>query len=663
MSGVVRGLLCTMERMRTISVILALSSVSGLAQAQAPQISLIALNQQTSEINIEDVSDPDKLRLEWCATVSSDANYRFQIVYDAAKTVPETPDEGVLVEVDEDPDELVNVTEDVLTAGCGGTGQGFTYILDITRAQILADTENGGTLVRDRATRSLAVYVYNSADRFSDGQWATAEWSFSYDTQPPPAPTITEVVAGERRAEIRWDAPASTGDVDGYRVYSCSDVVEVSEVANSSVATSTPGAESTTLGCRNDAWVVAEENVGREQRSISVTNLPDLAQVAFAVRSIDSFQNLSALSNVQAATTINVTDFFEYYNRDGVSEDGGFCFLATAAYGSYAHPAVRLLRMFRDFVLLRLPGGDRVVGAYYLWSPAIAKKVSTSVELRALVRALLWPVIFCLLVGFVGIPMVVFFRFLRALRTKRAKQGAAAILLVASWIFSSSADAAPRPPADSGIGFGLELRGGPYLPALGNASQENDAFTTIFGDSPNPLYGVAAELQLYRGIGTAGVGGFLGFMQFVGRARAPGTDTATTDTTVFNILPLNLVAFYRFDWLIDHTWIPLVPYVRGGFAYHLWWATTGNGDTAETTQPDGSVIKGRGGKRGLTGTVGISLYLNALDAAAGRAMHQNSGIRATYIFVELQTSQVDDFGGAGFDLSETNWNAGLFFEF
>ena len=63
----------------------------------------------------------------------------------------------------------------------------------------------------------------------------------------------------------------------------------------------------------------------------------------------------------------------------------GACFIATAACGADA-PEVRVLREFRDRVLLRSDLGERLVETYYRWSPALARRIQTRPGLRAAVR-------------------------------------------------------------------------------------------------------------------------------------------------------------------------------------------------------------------------------------------------------------------------------------
>ena len=72
---------------------------------------------------------------------------------------------------------------------------------------------------------------------------------------------------------------------------------------------------------------------------------------------------------------------------------GGSCFIATAAYGSYLHPYVRVLRIFRDTVLLARAPGRYFVQWYYRVSPPIADVIARHASLKAGVRVALLPFI------------------------------------------------------------------------------------------------------------------------------------------------------------------------------------------------------------------------------------------------------------------------------
>lgn len=68
---------------------------------------------------------------------------------------------------------------------------------------------------------------------------------------------------------------------------------------------------------------------------------------------------------------------------------GGFCFVATAAYGTETAAELDTLRDFRDDVLLRNALGSRLVEAYYRISPPIADFIARNDFLRAIIREML----------------------------------------------------------------------------------------------------------------------------------------------------------------------------------------------------------------------------------------------------------------------------------
>lgn len=72
---------------------------------------------------------------------------------------------------------------------------------------------------------------------------------------------------------------------------------------------------------------------------------------------------------------------------------GGGCFVATAAYGSYLHPKVALLRQFRDRHLLTNAPGRLFVSLYYRLSPPVADVIAENEWMRTGARSLLVPVV------------------------------------------------------------------------------------------------------------------------------------------------------------------------------------------------------------------------------------------------------------------------------
>jgi uncharacterized protein YkwD len=75
----------------------------------------------------------------------------------------------------------------------------------------------------------------------------------------------------------------------------------------------------------------------------------------------------------------------------GGSGSGGACFVATAAYGSHWHPDVRVLRRFRDKVLVGHGAGRAFVRAYGILGPRLARVVSHDRVSGRVARAVIAP--------------------------------------------------------------------------------------------------------------------------------------------------------------------------------------------------------------------------------------------------------------------------------
>jgi alpha-tubulin suppressor-like RCC1 family protein len=73
---------------------------------------------------------------------------------------------------------------------------------------------------------------------------------------------------------------------------------------------------------------------------------------------------------------------------------GNRCFIATAAYGSFIHPDVRVLSDFRDRYLQTNRAGRYFVAFYYRHSPPVARFIGHNRVTRTVVRWMLAPIIY-----------------------------------------------------------------------------------------------------------------------------------------------------------------------------------------------------------------------------------------------------------------------------
>ncbi|MFO0724511.1 MAG: MXAN_2562 family outer membrane beta-barrel protein [Myxococcota bacterium] len=598
-------------------------------------------------INIDTFNADENITLTWSARVGLTEAYDFELTWDndVLSATPNPPAIPVVLDL---------VSTDLQH---GTVASGATYSFTVRPDQVVPQASwPGQPNAADNAERRLVISVYARSHKTDANRVAAAAytWIFKYDTRGPSAPEITAIVPGEKRLLVEWvDTTTTTAnDINGYEVLWI------------------PAVTATTSSNPDVSEYQKSATVGLTQTSFGLSDgLVNGVDALVAVRGIDNYGNKGPLSQARIGRPEEVSDFFELYKGQNGAEKGGFCFIATAAYGSYDAPIVRVFRAFRDGVLTPSPIGAALVWLYYRWSPPHAAIIAEQPALAGLAKSALIPVALAVVALF-ALTVFAAAMLLRA-AWRRSSKAAPALVVLAVLAGVSAPAHAERPKPTGAFGLGFEVKGGPYIPdmAKDDASGAGDAaFRQVFGKnggsvSPNPLFSVGLDLQLFRKVGTAGVGFGFGFMQFVGRGYFKTSGTRSLDTSVLNLAPLELTLFYRFDWLSDKTGIPLVPYARGGLVYDLWWVTNGTGDIARVTGATAADdVIARGGKFGATGKVGVAILLNFLEPEAARNLNETTGIRGTYVFGELSVSSVNGFGGSGFDFSDRTWSVGVYLE-
>jgi hypothetical protein len=121
------------------------------------------------------------------------------------------------------------------------------------------------------------------------------------------------------------------------------------------------------------------------------------AKVSLVAEAVSGYQftnwseDVGTIADVSAAST-TITMDSSYSIRANFS-GGGWCFIATAAYGTPMAEEIQILRQFRDEYLLTNAVGRALVGVYYRVSPPIAEFITEHPSLKPIVRAGLLPAV------------------------------------------------------------------------------------------------------------------------------------------------------------------------------------------------------------------------------------------------------------------------------
>lgn len=213
-------------------------------------------------------------------------------------------------------------------------------------------------------------YAIGPTDGGSSNANSVYGWhKFKVDTKIPSAPTVT-TQEGDGTVIVKY----TTADSDVFKatVYYQKD----------------DGASD--ADCRN--WSnpsSASYNGNKTSGEVEIKGLENGVKYQYCVVVVDDLGNTSEPTPVATFGAVDECDFWECAPEE--LGNGGFCFVATAAYGA-DDPVLETLRRFRDTVLMKSNPGRWFIYTYYRLSPPLAKLIALHPVLRLTTRILLTPV-------------------------------------------------------------------------------------------------------------------------------------------------------------------------------------------------------------------------------------------------------------------------------
>jgi hypothetical protein len=557
-------------------------------------------------------------------------------------------------------------------------------------------------------------YDYFSNQAIGNTSSTAAADAVKVDTQPPPLPTEFKADSAEGAISLEWTVPESRATDIFYYQALCAGpdgmpalstppepryqtvrtlcgleqdiALPASEVESADTGTATLTPELMQL----DPRYICGDTDEATATGMLIEGLQNDVPYTVVLLAIDFNGNATGTYLTRTITPRPATDFWEDLHDRGSDVEGGFCLMAET-YGDDSD-LTQSLRAFRDETLASSVLGRALIDAYYGTLGKLGVYVHGSIALRIAAGIVLAPLVVVALAwhtltlpGLLGLLAFIWLvRRRRQLALRLARFAVPALLTVLVLAPSPARaqgitpyweqDAADAAADDDTVRWHAGLRVGPYTPEIDKQ----------FGMDPGPYREMFGKYQimpmididriLWRGFGEIGIGGSIGYMQKSANAWADGStpgdpmrERSPGDKNTFRLIPLALTAVYRFTYLDDEWSIPLVPYLRGGLSYYVWWMRTNN--STSTACWDGThdagcdKDKAYGATLGLQGAIGLSIRAERIDAAAATSMRQG-GIQHAGFYAELSLAKVNGFGSdTKLSVGDTTWFAGVDFEF
>lgn len=234
----------------------------------------------------------------------------------------------------------------------------------------------------------------------------------------------------------------------------------------------------------------------------------------------------------------------------------------------------------------------------------------------------------------------------------------------ASWLavalLSFNALAQTKVSGESPRDMTFEFKMGALTPMIdrpfGDLPEAERPYKSVFS-GPMLLAEIEFERQFFQKVGSLALGLSIGYAEKFGKALQAGSGQPSSESTSLHMVPMKLLAVYRFDYLAQRFGVPLVPYVKGGGVLTPWWSLKGG----TTDVADGQ--SANGWAYGFAGVGGLAFLLDVLDYRLARDFDTGVGINHSYLFAEFAFQEVKGQGTRPIDLSSRHWMFGLAFEY
>ncbi len=531
------------------------------------------------------------------------------------------------------------------------------------------------------------------------------EHKFVADMSPPAVPTTLTVEGLDGGLRLSWEAPTNTVDYEYYQVLcaradtgmpakpkthdpeyiTTADVCKVApkDAGKGEIALGSDYETNATFTAppasllKLDASFICGRVPG-SSASIDVDKLENGTAYWVALVAVDAAGNYTAEYVPQTIVPAPVTDLWEELNDKNPELEGGMC-LIESTYGGGDGGLNGALRGWRDD-LGATRAGRWMVERYYAWGAPLAGAAQASIAARVALALALAPVIALALAWhFLTLPGLLLVVAGLVLWRRRSRRLALTMATATALAPALAAAQSPTPYWDDPVAqsdnriadshFHLGFRLGPYWPHIDDKFDMSPGpYQTLFSDGKGFLPMGDFHVLVPTSFGQLGLGISGGYFNNDApsyKGMGNNRTLSAANRTAINLVPLELTALYRASQIDDAWGIPIVPYLRGGLGYYIWWITTNDAVAQAGCDAGGNNCTDRavGASLGLVGAAGLAIRAERIDAEAARSMREN-GIEHSGFYAEVSTAWVDGFGNEKkMSLGDTTWFAGIDFEF